>query len=201
MGVRGRRTTEAVIHTEESIQKNLFYRSPFITKPKFVVLGLFVYMWESDYLAVTASGYTYEAEIKISHSDFLNDAKHKAEKMSVLKGDMDGSRPNYFYYVCPRGVIGVEEVPEFAGLLYIDDNGYFSRIKEAPKLHNAKHSLSEEYLAGKFYYGMWNYIRRHWERKKEDLSNRERIAYEKSLDTAHLKISELEMELKAIAGR
>lgn len=161
MGTRGRRNKEKVIHSESSIQKLLYYKEPVITNPKYVTIGLFMFGWESDYMAISRSGYTYEAEIKISHNDFLNEAKNKKRKLSVLRGEREGKRPNYFYYVCPTGIISVEELPDYAGLIYINDNR-FTVVVNAPKLHKEKDVFTDEYLSKKFYYGMWNYINRKW---------------------------------------
>lgn len=165
MGTRGSRNKEKVIHSESSIQKLLYYKEPVITNPKYVTIGLFMFGWESDYMAISRSGYTYEAEIKISHNDFLNEAKNKKRKLSVLRGEREEKRPNYFYYVCPTGIISVEELPDYAGLIYINDNR-FTVVVNAPKLHKEKDVFTDEYLSKKFYYGMWNYINRKWKTNK-----------------------------------
>lgn len=66
------------------------------------MVGFIFYAWESDYLAISKAGYVYECEIKISHSDFLNEAIHKQNKMRILQGlsasdgTIDDRRPNYF---------------------------------------------------------------------------------------------------------
>ena len=52
-------------------------------------------------------------EIKISRSDFLNDAKWQSYLPYC----------NEFYFVCPSKLIEVNEVPEDAGLLYISSTG------------------------------------------------------------------------------
>jgi len=56
-----------------------------------------------------ATGY----EIKVSRSDFLNDKKW----VSYL------AYCNEFYFVSPKGVIQVAEVPETAGLIWVTDTG------------------------------------------------------------------------------
>lgn len=137
-----------------------------------------LYAWESDYLAISKDGRVYEVEIKVSHADFLNEAKNKKKKMQLLGGsivteedfygfksidyDRQMPKPNYFYYVCPQGVIAPEEVPEFAGLIYITEEEGFNTVKVAPELHRQKHSFAVESLRDKFYWGMWNWIRRYW---------------------------------------
>lgn len=170
MGIRGRRgvVTQKQKYTEDSIQRALYENHPILTQPAFEMIGLFFYAWESDYLAISKSGYVYECEIKISHSDFLNEAAHKHEKMLILSDDSESlsNRPNYFYYVCPEGVISEAECPKFAGLMYITDSGFFHCIKAAPCLHKAKYDTQADLLRrdmrDKFYYAMWNWIRRYW---------------------------------------
>lgn len=170
-GTRGGTPTKPK-HTEESIQQALYWNHPILTKPAFEMVGFIFYAWESDYLAISKAGYVYECEIKISHSDFLNEAIHKQNKMRILQGlsasdgTIDDRRPNYFWYVCPEGIISEAECPKFAGLMYITDSGTFRCIKSAPCLHKAKYDTQADLLRrdmrDKFYYAMWNWIRRYW---------------------------------------
>ena len=48
--------------------------------------NVYLYDWESDFISVTRAGYIHEYEIKISKSDFNNDAKSKTHKHEVLQG-------------------------------------------------------------------------------------------------------------------
>lgn len=154
MGMRGTRggTPTKPKHTEESIQQALYWNHPILTKPAFEMVGFIFYAWESDYLAISKAGYVYECEIKISHSDFLNEAIHKQNKMRILQGlsasdgTIDDRRPNYFWYVCPEGIISEAECPKFAGLMYITDSGTFRCIKSAPCLHKAKYDTQADLL-------------------------------------------------------
>lgn len=216
MGMRGQRGKSRVAvrqHTEESIQKALWMRKPILRNPQYEMFNLMVYAWESDYLAITKGGRVYEVEIKVSHADFLNEAKRKEKKMQLLggsimteeefcgfktfNGDRPMPKPNYFYYVCPQGVIAPEEVPEFAGLLYIKDDDGFITVKSAPELHRKKHGFPVESLRDKFYWGMWNWIRRYWGKKTKNIAPQTAAAYERALAQAGERISELEMELNA----
>lgn len=126
---------------------------------------MFIYSWESDVWILTKSELAYEFEIKISRSDFFNDFKHKTRKHSFLgavnKEYLNGI-PNYFYYVVPKGLITKEEVPEYAGLCYVDGEILYT-IKKAPKLTPKKTSAEDLNLTDKFYY---NY--RHWRNKSVD---------------------------------
>lgn len=206
--------------TEEYIQKKLdvFFAS---STQKYVMENLYVFGWESDKLIETRSGLIYEFEIKISKADFKNDFKNKAEKHLILEGKdlssklfelIDGKyvpsseikqstkdykKPNYFYYAVPEGMINVDEIPEYAGLIYIltedamtDMNGkfIFNRfyvVKIAPKLHNEKYTDDELKLGEKFYYNMLNWKEKYRdERKKQLLSEgqEQKMTYAELLD-------------------
>jgi hypothetical protein len=137
--------------TEKDIQENLRF---FFSQPRYKLDNLYVFGWESDCLLLTKSGYWYEFEIKISRSDFKNDFKNKVEKHQVLESKEDLRKPNYFFYVVPEGLITADEVPPYAGLIYIDLWKKRTIIKNAPILHKVKHSPEDLKLADKFYYNM-----------------------------------------------
>lgn len=113
------------------------------------VLG---YTGESDFLAVNRKGYIEEFEIKTDHWDFERDfmdrgnKKRRHEILSDLSSltIMQKRMPNQFYFVCPNRVIKEEEVPEYAGLIYVDyspklvhghQQPRVTIIKKAPILH------------------------------------------------------------------
>lgn len=53
------------------------------------------------------------------------------------------SLPNCFYYVCPKGLLKVEEIPSYAGLMYFDNEEITDKIKivkKAPHIHKDKPS-------------------------------------------------------------
>ena len=50
--------------------------------------------------------------------------------------------PNYFYYVCPKGLIKLNEIQQFAGLIYVHDN-HLEIIKKAKILHRFKHDTTK----------------------------------------------------------
>lgn len=84
-------------------------------------------------------------------------------------------KPNYFYYAVPDGLITVDEVPEYAGLIYIipDDGDYhftwFRIAKQAPKLHNVKYSDDDLKLGEKFYYNMLSWKNKFRQEREKQL--------------------------------
>lgn len=130
--------------------------------------NLYVYKWESDYLFFTKSDYAYECEVKVSRQDFFND-KNKKEKHLILEDKAEGMKPNYFYYAVPEGLIKEDEVPEYAGLIYVKfysnahEYGYSYVVKEAPKINPNKQDIDKLNLIDKFYY---NFI--DWKRKADE---------------------------------
>jgi hypothetical protein len=61
--------------------------------------------------------------------------------------------PNKFMYVCPTDIIPLEEVPEYAGLIYVNENGRFKVIKKAPFIHkDFQEEKLRKILLEKFYW-------------------------------------------------
>lgn len=173
--------------TEEYIQKKLDGFFAESTK-KYVIENLYVFSWESDKLIETRSGLIYEFEIKVSKSDFKNDFNNKKDKHCILEGveeyvpsykkseypdDSYGQyfkterykKPNYFYYAVPEGLITVEDLPPYAGLIYVLPDNFIGKdgkfcwdgfyiVKQAPKIHSTKYSDDDLKLGEKFYYNM-----------------------------------------------
>jgi len=46
--------------------------------------------------------------------------------------------PNKFFFACPKGLIKIEDVPDYAGLLYIDDELKVIKIKDGKFIHKEK---------------------------------------------------------------
>jgi len=72
--------------------------------------------------------------------------------------------PNKFFYAVPNGLIKKDEVPEYAGLLYINDDGSIDKIKDGKFLH--KDHLDVVRLFKKTYY---SYERELWQKLKTDV--------------------------------
>jgi len=108
---------------------------------------------EMDVAKVTSTEYIYEYEIKVSRGDFLKEAKNFTEKIDRQKywkhsmmsetfnsikkryNRKTNSIPNKFYFVCPENLISKDEILDYQGLIYVDDNFNFKIIKEANFLH------------------------------------------------------------------
>jgi len=93
------------------------------------------------------------------------------EMLERRYGDIDamakGKRmPNYFYYAVPTGMLEPDEVPPYAGLIYIDSEYRYVKqsyriVKEAPQLHKTKYTDAELNLGEKFYYNWQTALRNH----------------------------------------
>ena len=147
--------------TEKKIQDVLRNHFLSVGGKKYEMANLFVYGWESDYLAITQSMIAYEIEIKVSRADFKDDIENKRDKHLLLEGNdtsgkfnRDSGMPNYFYYAVPDGLVQPEEVPDYAGLIYVKIYGV-TIVKEAKKLTDEKFDPVKMKLTDKFYYNMW----------------------------------------------
>lgn len=92
--------------------------------------------WEIDVLSMNRNDYLTEYEVKVSRSDFKDDAKKK--KWQWYEKRIENMISNYFYYTCPERLILESEIPDFAGLIYATNEG-LKVIKKAPLLHKKKH--------------------------------------------------------------
>lgn len=165
--------------TEKKIQDKLKLHFLSQATKKYEITNLYVFNWESDYIAITRSGIFHEIEIKISRADFKNDFKNKENKHMILESPKlfmtapkPASLPNYFYYAVPEGLIKEEEIPDYAGLIYVQPWGIHI-VKDAKKLHDEKLDLNKLNLCDKFYYNMLN-----WQSKYEKLADADKTIKE-----------------------
>ena len=78
-------------------------------------------------------------------------------------------KPNKFYYAVPEGLIQPEEVPTYAGLIWVTNTGGLIEVKKAPYIHKEKYNDAELKLGEKFYYHMVDWKRAFWrERRAHD---------------------------------
>ena len=131
--------------TEKQIQKELINEFIHIRKHKLCASNVYLYNWESDLITINRSNYVTEYEIKCNKWDYLKDfEKEDKHKSFQLLQNLTGL-PNYFYYVCPGDMIKIEDVPEYAGLIYIKNwHKPVLVVKKAPILHEEKFNRYEE---------------------------------------------------------
>ena len=170
--------------TEHDVQKIL--RRQYMTNPEYVAENLYVFSWESDFLFKTRSGYWHEVEIKISFSDFKNDAKNKKEKFEILEtgelrsGCIKHKRPNYFSYCVTENMVDKVKplLPAYAGLYYIDEkDNRLVNVKAHTKLHSEKIKDVSLNLTEKFYYNYreWKSACERWYDDRKELVARIRF--------------------------
>lgn len=167
MGIKRAKVDKSIdSYTERTIIEVLNRR--FMASPKYVLNNLYVYNWESDFLAITNSWYAYEIEVKISVSDFKNDF-NKSKKHLLLSSGKAKYIPNYFYYAVPDGMISPNDVPAYAGLICIKGKEMYIQ-KAAPKINKDKMDLRifGSKLMDKFYYNMKTWEKRARERADAD---------------------------------
>lgn len=75
----------------------------------------------------------------------------KAEAMYTSIRIFTPKLPNKFWFAVPEGLVTVDEVPDYAGLMYVTEDGQIKEIKRAPFIHKEKHDL-KQVLLDKFYY-------------------------------------------------
>lgn len=101
-----------------------------------------VFGWEADLIRVTPRLLCAEYEVKISRADFRADSKSSVKRWRRITlenkhrlASYFKCTPNYFWYAAPEGVIPVDEVPPFAGLIEFVEPHRFETRKKAPRLH------------------------------------------------------------------
>ena len=111
------------------------------------------------------------------------------EQVQRMRGYPENTKlPNYFYYAVPEGMIEPDEVPPYAGLVYIttyhgetfkDEPDKWHHdlkiVRQAPKLHNTKYTDGELNLGYKFYYNMKTWQRNWRDQVNYSLMYRERL--------------------------
>ena len=122
---------------------------------------------ECDIISVNSGGNLCEFEIKISASDFKADFKKIFKHTTLEKGpyakiSKQGTVTHlacsYFTYVCPACLIREDQVPPYAGLIWIHADGRIDHKIKAPLLHKFKadaaiikkiaHNLTQKQLFG-----------------------------------------------------
>lgn len=125
---------------------------------EYKLFNFYMFNSESDFFCVSTSGYVVEVEIKISKSDFKNDFKKTLSSGVNKHQNLKSSatyKPNKFYFAVPEGLIKKEDVPDYAGLIYVKSSATSYVVKEAKFLHKTKHFENIRFvkrLMNKYYY-------------------------------------------------
>lgn len=142
-----KRDNSASKNIEAALSMHLYEKQHSPITTRFTGMGL----QECDVISVSKSDYIYEYEIKTSRADFKKDfIKEKHTHMinesstKVVRGKKLYLLPNYFTFVVPFGLVSEEEVPEYAGLMYMNDDSSFVIVKKPKLLHKEK--ASEEFI-------------------------------------------------------
>lgn len=134
---------------------------------------------EADLFCIRKSGLCDEFEIKTTRENFKTDKNkfvryrdllpeeykqfdwndrsscpaYKSKRHALIDGDMC---VNYFWYVVLEGVATVDDVPPFAGLIIVLDDGRLQIKKQPKKLHGRKMEYEDRYkIARKCTYRFW----------------------------------------------
>ena len=105
-------------------------------------------------------------------------------------------RPNYFYYVVPTDLISVDDVPDYAGLIYVNERKTLTIKKKAPQLHKDKYDDNALNLSEKFYYNMDNWRNKYRSVQKEAKLWKDKLEEEVDSKGHEKAYQELENELK-----
>lgn len=97
------------------------------------------WFFETDVLAVSKSLVTTEYEIKVTRADFLKETQ-KEGKYGFLSGQRAPRKgiPHRFFYAVPEGLISPDEIPGYAGLIYVSESGKLTQIRKPAWIHRQK---------------------------------------------------------------
>ena len=133
---------------------------------------------------IILKGPTKEEQLMPSFYESYEWNKHLYASIDECKARLEPSdrhyianhrKPNFFYYAVPEGMIQPDEVPEYAGLIYIKkeymyESQSFYIVKKAPQLHKQKYKDTQLNLGEKFYYN-WQADRRLRQEAQRDRDN------------------------------
>ena len=71
--------------------------------------------------------------IKEKHTHIINEKYTRTRKGSLVY-----LLPNYFNFVTPKDLISIDEVPDYAGLIYMNEDSSFTIVKKPKLLHKTK---------------------------------------------------------------
>lgn len=120
--------------------KNRKNAEPWKLPNKYIAVELVTLTAENPDIWATNGSETTIIEVKTSHADFLADLKKWCRSDDAVKKDK--LLGNYRYYLCPEGIINIEEIPNNWGLLVYDGK----KIKKVKSATYVKSSSDQEIL-------------------------------------------------------
>ena len=106
--------------------------------------------YETDVYSITPSRYAHEVEVKIDRGDYRRELTDKRYKHQILSGAIERTServPRTFSFATPPDLIGPDEVPDYAGLIYVNKEAPWSEqvrvVKQAPVLDSEKLSQGQ----------------------------------------------------------
>lgn len=140
--------------------------------------------FECDVFELTKAGMMREYEIKLTRADFMADkakAKERGEWTTLPNGRLHYERqegetkhhllarsyvkgPTRFYFVAPRGLLTLDDIPPWAGFItaarrdppYENDRLFMRMEREAPQIHRCRSLPEVRDHAGSVCY--WRYL-------------------------------------------
>lgn len=91
--------------------------------------------FEADILSVTKTAFIHEFEIKVSRQDFKVDKNKNKWQFYEKVGTYC---PNYFWYTCPVDLIKPDEIKDYQGLIYVNEDRSVNIIKQAKRIQSKK---------------------------------------------------------------
>jgi hypothetical protein len=149
--------------TERDIQIALYRH--YYQQSKIFIPNSNAFGWEADMLMIMPSLRVHEFEIKISRADFKKDAeKYKHQHINDKLNGVENRSHNYwttiqvntitpanhFWYAVPEGLVKLEELPRYAGLIFVRQSINYPNlyeiqlVKKAPLLHKEKLSVEKQ---------------------------------------------------------
>lgn len=161
-------------HTEQTIQSALYEHYSKL-KMQYMLSSVYIYdhtfnrkkkgkrekgdKWEDDFFFLDGFRNKWSLEIKTDRQDWTRSEKKKVKKHELLQEAYETNNsseyflPNYLYYVAPTGIIKVDELPPYAGLIEVDDKHKLDFVTDVRQVHDYidDWEVLSEVLMGRFY--------------------------------------------------
>ena len=132
-----------------------------------------------DIFRLTERQFLIEYEVKTSRADFLADfKKNEGKKHNSIQAGMLANR---FFFVVPEGLISENEVPSYAGLIYVKER-CLEVVKSAKLIHRKPFNTNDYILLAQKLSWRERIFRdktRQLKRKVDELENRLIAEYKK----------------------